>query len=756
MTTTTPDASDVRPTYSRPGCSSRWMCASAGRAWTDFVDDIDYDAKGQREEIVYGNGTGRRTPYDPVTFRLSRLKTVRHNEDSTVSVLQNLSYTASPVGNIVAIADGAANGVLQQRCGVRQYPQYVYDAIYRLVQASGREHAGGVGDVQRDQNDLPLMNLPHENDSAALRNYTELYGYDEVGNILSMVHQAGMAGSWTRRYEVAETSNRLLSTSLPGDGESAPYSATYSYDAHGNMTAMPHLPSVGWDYRDQMLSSDLGGGGVVYYTYDAGGQRVRKVWEHSGLVEERIYLGGYEVYRKRDVSGLLLERQTLHVMDGEKRVSLVETTTVDEAAGGSFEVSTVIRYQMGNHLGSAVLEVDGEGAVISYEEYHPYGTSAYRSGTGAAEVSLRRFRYTGKEKDEGTGLYYHGARYYVPWIGRWTSADPCGIVDGPNLHEYVQGNPVRLSDPSGLQSAPLTHYSGPLHEVGEHPGGGMYAIYGGNVMIKELEIAGTKAQAPLGPPSWLANEVNARSAAPIWLIDAMAESEGEGALDGILAVEGGQRDYGTALNFVQGVGEGLVQFGTGLMDFLVGRGPIESTKELAAQLADRASSPGEAAVLATQAVNPFFHLAVGVGRLLEARDAREAGQAVGNLAGAAIVARVMAGRARARPIATEELVGPRIAEIENTTFGPRTVGAAERPPAESVPFTREMHSTSEVIARGSSIRKIDELVAKFGGTRRGWVKKKTWDSSSGAEIHYYEHHGIGRVGVKWAGESDPF
>jgi hypothetical protein len=54
----------------------------------------------------------------------------------------------------------------------------------------------------------------------------------------------------------------------------------------------------------------------VFFNYDASGQRVRKVWEH-GTVEERIYLGGFEIYRKRlTLSGAVdLERETLHVMD---------------------------------------------------------------------------------------------------------------------------------------------------------------------------------------------------------------------------------------------------------------------------------------------------------------------------------------------------------------------------------------------------------------------------------------------------------
>src|SRR5687768_9200842 len=57
------------------------------------------------------------------------------------------------------------------------------------------------------------------------------------------------------------------------------------------------------------------------------------------------------------------------------------------------------------------------------EEYHPYGTTAWWTDVGST-VSQKRYRYTGKEKDEESGLYYHGARYYAPWLARWTSADP--------------------------------------------------------------------------------------------------------------------------------------------------------------------------------------------------------------------------------------------------------------------------------------------------------------------------------------------
>jgi RHS repeat-associated protein len=67
-------------------------------------------------------------------------------------------------------------------------------------------------------------------------------------------------------------------------------------------------------------------------------------------------------------------------------------------------------------------------------------------------VSAKRYRYIGCERDDETGLYLMGARYYAAWLGRWTAADPAGTVDGTNLFAYVRGSPIGLRDPSGTQS----------------------------------------------------------------------------------------------------------------------------------------------------------------------------------------------------------------------------------------------------------------------------------------------------------------
>jgi RHS repeat-associated protein len=111
----------------------------------------------------------------------------------------------------------------------------------------------------------------------------------------------------------------------------------------------------------------------------------------------------------------------------------------------------LIRYQYGNHLGSAALELDENAAVISYEEYFPYGATSYQATRNSTDTP-KRYRYTGKERDEENDLSYHGARYYAPWLGRWTAVDPGGLVDGHNLYRYARNNPVGFNDSNGMQA----------------------------------------------------------------------------------------------------------------------------------------------------------------------------------------------------------------------------------------------------------------------------------------------------------------
>jgi RHS repeat-associated protein len=459
---TTPDASVVRPKYNEANLLESLAVNLRGAAEpTPFVTFINYNAKGQREIIDYGNGAHTRYTYDPLTFRMIQLSTRSKHDHNR---LQDLHYTFDPVGNITAIRDDAQETIYFKNQVVSPSNDYVYDAIYQLISADGREHAGTPGEPQTTDNDVPRMNYPLPSDGHALHHYREQYEYDAVGNILRLLHSAS-DGNWSRSYHYGEShpgpeNNRLTRTDMGQLVE------PYAYDAAGNMTRMPHLPHMNWDFKDQLRATrrqvtNSGRGETTYCVYDSSGQRVRKVTERASgsRQHERIYLGGFEIYRKYDsVGATTLERETLQVLDVKRRIALVETKTIADSTRLETPISRT-RFQFDNHLGSAALELDDRAAIITYEEYYPFGSTSFEAAQTASEVSKKRYRYTGKERDDETGLYYHGARYYSPWLGRWTACDPAGMVDGTNVYAYARNNPVGLVDRDGRQS------DGELHDA---------------------------------------------------------------------------------------------------------------------------------------------------------------------------------------------------------------------------------------------------------------------------------------------------
>ena len=216
-----------------------------------------------------------------------------------------------------------------------------------------------------------------------------------------------------------------------------------------NLANVPASYRLRWDHRDMIQSVDLGGGGRAYYNYDAAKERTRKVVVNTAGTGrwERLYLGGAEVYRRYESDRIVEEIETHPLVTGDRRVLIVEDVLT--SSDTALREGPRVRYQLTDHLGSSCTELDEEAGIITCESYHPYGTSAYCAGRSAAEVRLRRYRYTGKERDSETGLNYHSARYYATWLGGWVSADPSGLADGLALYRYARGNPVKYVDRNG-------------------------------------------------------------------------------------------------------------------------------------------------------------------------------------------------------------------------------------------------------------------------------------------------------------------
>ena len=310
--------------------------------------------------------------------------------------VQNLHYTYDPVGNITHIQDDAQDTIWFANQQVEPSSDYAYDALYRLIEATGRENAAAIGAPPHAEGDWPTGQFPSAGGDAQL--HAALPLRQRRQHPVRAAHRARLAWPTRRRLDArlrlrvqrSATSRRATASGRPGTAATAANAVTYRHDAHGNMLNLAETApglDVRWDWRDMIRALDLGGGGDAFYHYGIDKQRTRKrIERNGGGSEDRIYLGGYELYRRRNAAGAVVEEiESHHLFEGEQRVLLVddvlrrapqrpagpERSRVERADAVPLPVRQPPR--LGRRSSSTTAA-----QVISYEEFHPYGTSAYR------------------------------------------------------------------------------------------------------------------------------------------------------------------------------------------------------------------------------------------------------------------------------------------------------------------------------------------------------------------------------------------
>jgi RHS repeat-associated protein len=129
-------------------------------------------------------------------------------------------------------------------------------------------------------------------------------------------------------------------------------------------------------------------------------------------------------------------------MDDSKRMASVRK-------GSDFgDTTPEVKYNMDDHLGSSNLSVDENGTLVNREEYYPFGETSFGS------YGKKRYRFCGKEKDEESGLYYYGARYYSPWTCRFISVDPLAEKYAHlTPYNYAGNKVINYIDIDGMQGS---------------------------------------------------------------------------------------------------------------------------------------------------------------------------------------------------------------------------------------------------------------------------------------------------------------
>ena len=205
----------------------------------------------------------------------------------------------------------------------------------------------------------------------------------------------------------------------------------FAYDYNGNTQTMVNssgTTTYAWDFENRLTSVVLpGSGGTVYLKYDPFGRRIYK----SSSSGTSVYAyDGDNLVEETNGTGSVVARYSQGLNIDEPLAMLRSGTT---------------SYYQADGLGSLTSLSNASGALASTYTYDSFGNLVASSGS-----LVNSFRYTGREFDTETGLYYYRARYYDPQAGRFSSEDPIGFLGGINFYAYVKNNVPNTFDPLGL------------------------------------------------------------------------------------------------------------------------------------------------------------------------------------------------------------------------------------------------------------------------------------------------------------------
>ncbi|MDK4791001.1 MULTISPECIES: RHS repeat-associated core domain-containing protein [Acinetobacter] len=424
-----------------------WLTYGSGHVQSLIVngqDLISFERDDLHREIArhYANGVSQEQQYDLAGRLKSQIMLSEHEKgyqnqykphnnalEQTSQLVQRL-YQYDKTGELTAIRDTRRGNIA-----------YKYDPVGRLLEASSK-----LG--------------------------KETFSFDPASNILDSYHSQKAQSHSQTTEEKDYGYNRLVNNVVKEYLDQQ-----YQYDAYGQLvrqkTSQGDL-NLEWDVYGRMVKS-RNSQYTAEYRYDALGRRIQKRSKHHHTGQEQNIIYGWDgdtlayesteqltkhyIYEKDSFVPMLqavyLSPIELHqTPDWSNRPYNIHRDPLWKTEKEGKEFDDVWFYHC-DHLGTPQEMTDHTGAIIWKAEYKAWGECKAEKAKSDffenSEIISNNIRFQGQYFDEETGLHYNRYRYYSPYVGRFVSKDPIGLLGGFNVYAYAP-NPNNWVDPLGLRS----------------------------------------------------------------------------------------------------------------------------------------------------------------------------------------------------------------------------------------------------------------------------------------------------------------
>lgn len=447
-----------------------------------LVDQIEmqYNDAGTITKMIAGVGTNTKTTTyeyymaqdsEPAKYA-GALKKITQPDGSTYQYFYNPKGDRSKL--VVAIGLSAPWSI-----------DYTYDSLNRMKTVS--EPSKAILETYTYQNNGLLNKVVRNNYSEKTLTYDGVLLDQQTEKKLS---DLSSLGSYSVDYDMNENI-----TSLVSNGKNSTYNyddinritsssiknEAYFYDLRGNRETLIGDQSINlsrmeyqYDNWDRLTRVVKENGQNVEYKYN--GDSLMYERTEAG-VTTRYYYDGQDIIAEGTVKpDQTVELKARYIRGANGLVARVSEDATEKANYGG------VAYYHHNQHGDVTSLRDRTGKVLNSYEYDIWGNI---QSAGTTETIPNPFTYSGEYWDKSTSLQYLRARWYDPSMGRFISEDTYeGEIQNPlslNLYTYVENNPLKYTDPSGM--SPITLDS---IVVGEN-GSGIYNQKSGNLFNNDVK-----------------------------------------------------------------------------------------------------------------------------------------------------------------------------------------------------------------------------------------------------------------------------